>query len=97
MLFIPAIQDQEKREKIYERQEFKKLVWGKTTEEVKTLVGKPNRTSYEKDAGDLMLVWHYDGITKDKDALETDEVTRIWFYSSTGKVYRFTTGKKPKR
>lgn len=96
-LCINAQEPPTKREKIYERQEFKKLIWGKTKEEVKELIGKPNRTSYQKDAGDNMLTWHYDGITKDKDAVEVDETTVIWFSSNDGKVYRTTLGKKPKR
>lgn len=90
-----------KREKTYTREEFKKLVLGKTKEEVIKLIGKPNRTKEDKYLGEYCLVWQYDGIAKDKDAIELDPITQLWLgdYSDPKnvKVSRINSAPKPKR
>ena len=91
---LPQDEPPAKRDKIYTREEIKKLLTGKTQEEVKKLIGKPNRTDYSKWDNSRVLTWQYDGLVKDKDATETDPITQIWFGDYSGdnqpKVNRFT-------
>jgi hypothetical protein len=62
--------------KLYTRDEFRKLLMGKTAEEVIQLIGKPKSTS---DTPDRNPMWLYRGITYDPLAKNTDISTYVYF------------------
>lgn len=66
--------------KVYEREEFKKAVDGKTQDEVKAMLGTPYRTS---DTGPDST-WNYENITRDAvtDKVDSD----VWIRFRGGKV-----------
>lgn len=85
VLCVPVQEQKEK--KIYTREEFKKLVYGKTQEEVKKELGTADRTGFRNIGIERFAVWEYDAIVKDKDAKELDEITLVWFNGTVdGKV-----------
>lgn len=61
--------------KVYPRDEFRKLVEGKTADEVLKAVGKPDSTA---DAGGVTC-WHYRGRTFDPVAERTDSSAQVAF------------------
>ena len=61
--------------KAYSREEFSKKVMGKTMDEVKAVIGKPDRTGGTKDRP----AWHYDGITVNSVSERQDNSTEICF------------------
>ena len=65
----------------YPREEFRKLVIGKTKDEVIAVVGKPERTGGGDDEH-----WIYDGRTIDTTTGKTDGIIIIWFQN--GRVER---------
>ena len=65
--------------KIYTRDEFQKLVYNKTKDEIVKSAGKPNSTTKEVDHGYEMLVWIYKRTTKDEYAKEIDREALVWF------------------
>jgi len=62
--------------KLYPRDEFRKLLMGKTADEVIQLIGKPDSTS---DFGDGEPTWRYKDITTDPVSGRTDTSVTVWF------------------
>lgn len=62
--------------KLYTRDEFRKLLAGKTMEEVLQLIGKPDSTS---DTPDRDPMWLYRGITYDPLTKNTDTSVYVYF------------------
>ena len=62
--------------KLYTRDEFRKLLMGKTMDEVIQLIGKPDSTS---DFGDGEPTWRYKEITTDPVSSRTDTSVTVWF------------------
>jgi hypothetical protein len=63
-------------QKTYTRDEFKKLVMGKTMEEVKALLGAPDRT---RDAAGGVVRWHYNQRTVDPANGKPDILAEVNF------------------
>lgn len=71
----PPAGDTTATKKTYSRDEFKKLVIGKTEKEVLELVGKPDKTS---EAGQTKY-WHYHDRTIDPITGKADSITQLVF------------------
>jgi outer membrane protein assembly factor BamE (lipoprotein component of BamABCDE complex) len=69
--------------KVYTREEFKKLVMGKSKQEVKDLLGKPDETV---DSGGDEVSWCYRRRTTDPDSGKADD--SAWVIFRSGKVLR---------
>lgn len=99
LFFSQATMAQDEK-KIYTREEFKKEFSGKTEEEIIKVLGKAERISSRKlNNTQVCKVLEYDGIVKDKNAKEVDEVTLIWLYSNFPKespptAFKFSSEKK---
>ena len=66
------------KKKVYTRAEFKNLVVGRSKEQIKQLLGKPEKTT-ELNSVEYNLVWHYKNVTKDPDAEKIDPDANILF------------------
>jgi hypothetical protein len=64
--------------KVYTRAAFKALVVGKSKDQVKQLLGKPEMT-IEFDDGEVSVAWTYKNVTKDPDAEKIDPDANILF------------------
>jgi outer membrane protein assembly factor BamE (lipoprotein component of BamABCDE complex) len=71
-----------REEKVYTREEFRKLIDGRTQDEVLKLIGKPRRTS---EVGPYQY-WHYDGVTRDVVTGKLDRNVQLVFEG--GRVVR---------
>lgn len=81
----PAPVAEKKESRKWERNEFKKLVMGKTQEEVISLIGKPTRTHNYQDE----ISFTYEEVTYDKITGKTDYIIYLRF-GKDGKLERIT-------
>lgn len=65
--------------KVYTREEFRNLVWGKTKYEVVKAVGKADKTEDRPIGNEYLPVWSYYRITQDPFAKNPDSVVEITF------------------
>ena len=72
--------------KLYTRDEFRKLLMGKTMDEVLKAIGKPESTS---DTPDRNPTWYYKNITHDPLTKETDSTTYVDFRRGRVEDVRF--------
>jgi hypothetical protein len=75
----------EKQKKTYTRAEFTKLVMGKTMDEVKAALGKPD-TTQERATEPDSPTWYYDKVTVDPVTGKKDDSAQVIF--EKGKVAR---------
>ena len=66
------------KKKVYTRAAFKKLVVGKSKDQVRQLFGKPETTT-EADDNEFSVVWNYKNLTRDPDAVNIDPNANILF------------------
>jgi hypothetical protein len=69
---------QDDNKKVFTRAMFKALVVGKTKDQVKQLLGKPEKT-YELNDNEISVGWVYHNRTKDPDAEKIDPDANILF------------------
>lgn len=69
--------------KVYEREEFRNLVFGKTKEEIAALIGKADKTDHAVLGNSYVAVWTYAKITQDKFSKNPDESTVLTFGAET--------------
>ena len=68
--------------KTYTREEFKKLVMGKTKDEIRKVLGQPDSTTD--------LYWQYEKLTRDPDSKKkSDELVMVWFKDDKGDAVTF--------
>jgi outer membrane protein assembly factor BamE (lipoprotein component of BamABCDE complex) len=66
------------KKKVYTRAAFKMMVVGKTKDQVRQLLGKPERTTEFND-NEFPVAWHYNNLTRDPDAMRIDPNANILF------------------
>jgi hypothetical protein len=67
------------KKKVLTRAEFKKMVIGRSKEQIKTLLGKPDSTTELGNSLEYSIIWHYRNRTQDPDAEKVDRNANILF------------------
>lgn len=75
----PARSTEKQRDGCWAREDFEKVVLGKTREQVMELLGGPDSVPEDGRSNGGRVVWQYDGITVKPPARRLDVYVRVWF------------------